>query len=173
MEWSNIKPANTDNIVSVGNNSIGPYYWVGHCMNGIEYYAGQTFTCTTNGTLKRIKLYPSIVFGETDARLSLYAFDGGSHAWKEVKAEVKQHVNKSMEGHWISFELPAVPVEKGSKLGFKLSCNSGGMLAIAECPWSTFNPYPDGEEWIGSSEAMEGNFHKDFDLAFEAQIETR
>ncbi len=46
------------------------------------------------------------MFGETDARLSLYAFDGGSHAWKEVKAESKtQYVGIKV---FIRFNVPLV-----------------------------------------------------------------
>ncbi len=158
-------------VVSIGNKTIGPYYWVGHCINGIDYYAGQTFKSTANGKLKRIKLFPSIVYGITDAKLSIYTFDQNSHLWQEKKAEASQHVSKAMEGNWISFEIPEFEVKSGVDYAFKLSCNSGGMLAIAECPWDDFDAYPDGEQWIGSSDSAEGYFHKDFDLAFEAQIE--
>ncbi len=76
-----------------------------------------------------------------------------------------------MEGQWIDFQLPRLEVYKNGSYGFKLSCNSGGLLAIAECPWNIFNPYSEGEEWTGSSQSIEGNFHKDFDLAFEGEIE--
>ncbi|HEX8677714.1 MAG TPA: hypothetical protein VF700_10870, partial [Segetibacter sp.] len=53
---------------------------------------------------------------------------------------------------------------------FKLSCKGPGMMAIAECPWNITNPYAEGVEWVGSSFFKEGNFNKDFDLAFEAEI---
>lgn len=162
---------NSRSIIAIGHKAIGPYYWVGHCSDGVDYYAGQTFKSPANGKLKRIKLFSSIVFGDTDARLTIYEFDQSSHSWKDQKSEVHTHVNKAMEGQWISFELPEVDVKNGSHYAFKLSCNHGGMLAIAECPWNVFNPYSDGEEWIGSSVFTEGHFHKDFDLAFEAEIE--
>ena len=159
-------------IVSFGYKEIGPYYWVGQCSNGVDYYCGQTFTVPADGLLKRIKLFPSIVYGEANATLSLYEFDNQTHTWRQKTAEARMHVSKPMEGNWINFELPAgLIVNKNKSYGFKISCNKGGMLAIAECPWSLTNPYPDGEEWIGSSQAVEGNFHRDFDLAFEAEIE--
>lgn len=158
-------------VIAFGFKDIGPYYWVGHCDNGIDYYAGQTFKAPADGHLRRIKLFSSIVYGNTDATLSLFEFDNTNHTWKRKCAEAQQHVTKAMEGQWISFEIPAMEVSKNSDYAFKLSCNSGGMLAIAECPWSITNPYADGEEWIGSSQKQDGNFHKDFDLAFEAEIE--
>ncbi len=157
--------------ISFGATNIGPYYWVGHCKNGIEYFAGQTFIAPADGYLSRIKIFPSIVFGSSNATLSVYGFNPQTHSWAGKCAEATQHVIKAMEGNWISFDLQGLLVNKSRSYGFKLSCNSGGMLAIAECPWNILNPYPDGEEWIGSSQHMEGNFHKDFDLAFECQIE--
>lgn len=157
--------------VSFGFQQIGPYYWVGHCQNGINYFAGQTFVAPATGMLKRISLFSSIVYGNTSADLSLYEFDNVNHTWKQKRAEAKKFVSKAMEGQWIDFEIPAMEVNRNSSYAFKLSCNSGGMLAIAECPWSIANPYAEGEEWIGSSNSVAGNFHKDFDLAFEGEIE--
>ena len=45
-------------------------------------------------------------------------------------------------------------------------------MAIAECSWKNKDPYPDGVQWIGSSENPAGNFHPRWDLAFEAEIES-
>ncbi|TDH22972.1 hypothetical protein EXU57_18060 [Segetibacter sp. 3557_3] len=157
--------------VSIGIKDIGPYYWVGQCLNGIHYYAGQTFKSTATGRLKRIKLFPSIVYGDSKAHLGVYEFDTNNHTWKEKKAGCDATITKQMEGQWASFELPEFNVRQGQTYAFRLNCEGKGMLAIAECPWSQMNPYPDGEEWIGSSLQTEGYFHKDFDLAFEAQIE--
>jgi hypothetical protein len=159
--------------ISFGKKEVGPYYWVGYCQNGINYFAGQTFVTPEAGLLKRISLFPSIVYGNTDATLTVYEFDRVNHTWKQRCAEVKRFVSKAMEGQWTDFELPRLQVNKNGSYGFKLSCNGGGMMAIAECPWNNFNPYREGEEWIGSSQLIEGNFYKDFDLAFEGEIETQ
>lgn len=164
-------PGKTKPVIAIGLKEVGPYYWVGNCRNGIDYYAGQTFKSPADGKLKSIKLFPCIVYGDTDASLTIYEFDQASHQWKDKKGEVHAQVSKSMEGKWVTFELPEVKVKNGAQYAFKISCNHGGMLAIAECPWNVFNPYADGEEWIGSSISQEGHFHKDFDLAFEAEIE--
>lgn len=161
----------SSSAISFGAKEIGPFYWVGHCNNGVDYFAGQTFITPAAGILKRISLFPSIVFGNTDATLSIYEFDRTNHSWKQKCTEVKRYVAKAIEGQWLDFELHRFEVNKDGSYGFKLSCNNGGMLAIAECPWNIFNPYAEGEEWIGSSQSLEGNFHKDFDLAFEGEIE--
>lgn len=156
---------------SIGNVETGPYYWVGHCANNVDYYIGQTFKTKQSGLLKQISLFPALVYGNTEAKLTVFEFDELTHEWQEQKAEVKASVTKAMEGQWITFKLDNVKVDANKQYAFKLSCNSGGMLAVAENPWHTANPYNEGEEWIGSSENPVGNFHKDFDVAFKADIE--
>jgi len=164
-------PDKHSSVIAFGLKEIGPYYWVGNCKNGVDYYAGQTFRAPADGILKRIKLFSSIVFGPSDATLSVYEFDAATHTWKEKRAETTRPVTKASENQWINFDLPDLRVKKDRQYAFKVSCKGGGMLAIAECPWNVQNPYAEGEEWIGSSYYQEGNFHKDFDIAFEGEIE--
>jgi hypothetical protein len=158
-------------IVSFGHTEIGPHYWVGDCKkNGIQYYAGQTFRTPASGFLKSIKLYSSIVNGSANATLSIYKFDDVSYEWKDKMAEASIFITEAMESQWIEFELPQFHVNKDGNYGFKLTCEEG-MLAIAECPWNITNPYSEGVEWVASSRLREGNFHEDFDIAFEGEIE--
>jgi hypothetical protein len=163
-------PKNRASVIAFGYKEIGPYYWVGNCKN-VDYYAGQTFRAPVHGILKSIKLFTSLVSGATDATLTVYEFDAINYTWKEKRAETTRYITKAEESQWIAFELPDVEVKKDGYYAFKIHCNGGGMLAIAECPWNITNPYPEGVEWIGSSYFKEGNFNKDFDLAFEAEIE--
>ncbi len=163
-------PKNRASVISFGYKEIGPYYWVGSCKN-VDYYAGQTFRAPVQGILKSIKLFSSVVSGSTDATLSLYEFDAVNLAWKEKRAEAKKYITKAQESQWIEFDFPDVEVKKDACYAFKLCCTGSGMVAIAECPWNITNPYAEGVEWVGSSFLQEGNFHKDFDLAFEAEIE--
>lgn len=163
-------PKNRASVIAVGFKEIGPYYWVGNCKN-VDYYAGQTFRAPAQGILKSIKLFSSVVYGSTDATLSLYEFDPINFTWKEKRAEITKYITKANESQWINFDLPDVEVKKDGYYAFKLSCKGSGMLAIAECPWNITNPYAEGVEWVGSSSRQEGNFNKDFDLAFEAEIE--
>lgn len=164
-------PKNRASVIAFGFKEIGPYYWVGNCKNGVDYYAGQTFRAPAQGVLKSIKLFSSVVSGSTDATLSLYEFDAINFIWKEKRAETTKYITKANESQWIEFELPDVEVRKDVYYAFKLCCKGAGMLAIAECPWNITNPYAEGVEWVGSSYLKEGNFNKDFDLAFEAEIE--
>lgn len=158
-------------VISFGNKDIGPYYWVGSCKN-IDYYAGQTFRSPAQGILKSIKLFPSVVSGTADAILSVYEFDATNFTWKEKRAEIVKCITKEQESQWIEFKLPELEVKKDNYYAFKICCKGEGMVAIAECPWSITNPYSEGVEWVGSSTSKEGNFYKDFDLAFEAEIES-
>ncbi len=163
-------PKNRAPLISFGFKEIGPYYWVGNCKN-IDYYAGQTFRAPVEGILKSIKLFSSVVSGSTDAILSLYEFDAVNFAWKEKRAEATKYITQAQESQWIKFDFPDVEVKKDGYYAFKLCCKGTGMVAIAECPWNITNPYAEGVEWVGSSYLQEGNFHKDFDLAFEAEVE--
>lgn len=165
-------PKNNASVIAFGVKDIGPYYWVGNCKNGVDYYAGQTFLAPASGVLKRIKLFSSVVFGSSDATLSIYKFNIANHTFEEKKSETSRRITKANENQWLDFELGNLRVDKDSYYGFKLECKGGGMLAVAECPWSVQNPYAEGEEWTGSSFTREGSFHKDFDLAFEGEIET-
>lgn len=171
ITFANI-PKNNASVIAFGVKEIGPYYWVGNCKNGIDYYAGQTFQAPESGLLKRIKLFSSVVYGPSDATLTIYKFDGANHTFKEKQSETTRHITKAHENQWLDFDLPDVKVDKNEHYAFKLSCKGGGMLAIAEAPWNRPNPYAEGVEWIGSSFAEEGSFHKDFDLAFEGEIES-
>lgn len=165
-------PKNRAAVIAFGFKEIGPYYWVGNCKNGVDYYAGQTFRAPEQGILKSIKLFSSVVDGSTDATLSVYEFDAVNFTWKEKRAEITKFITKAQESQWIEFNLPDFEVQKDGYYAFKLSCKGTGMLAIAECPWNITNPYAEGVEWVGSSYLKEGNFNKDFDLAFEGEIET-
>ena len=164
-------PKNRASVVAFGFKEIGPHYWVGNCKNGIDYYAGQTFRAPAHGLLKSIKLFSSVVYGSADATLSLYDFDAVNFTWEKKRAESKKSITKAQESQWIEFSLPGIEVSKDKHYAFKLCCTGEGMLAIAECPWNITNPYAEGVEWVGSSSLREGNFNKDFDLAFEGEIE--
>lgn len=171
ITFANI-PKNNAAVIAFGIKEIGPYYWVGNCKNGIEYYAGQTFQAPATGLLKRIRLFSSVVYGQSDATLSVYTFDRYSHTFKQKQSETTRRITKAYENQWIDFDLQNLQVNKDEHYAFKLQCNGEGMLAIAEGPWSIPDPYAEGVEWTGSSNAAEGDFHKDFDLAFQGEIES-
>lgn len=156
---------------SIGKQDVGPYYWIGKCNNGIEYFAGQTFNSQSKAVLKTIKIHPVFIVGSTDIILNLFELNNDKKEWKTVAKETSVFVDKTTEGQWIEFAINNVPLDASKKYGFKVRCKNAGMIAISENPWTELDPYKGGEEWVGSSANPEGTFHKDFDLAFEAIIE--
>jgi hypothetical protein len=159
-----------ESIVAFGVKEIGPYYWVGHCENGVNHSAGQTFQAPVSGVLKRIKLFSSVVYGASNTTLSIYKFDKSNYTFAEKQSETTKHITKANENQWIEFDFLNVMVDKDSHYAFKIECKGEGMLAIAECPWHMQDPYAEGVEWIGSSSSGDGSFYEDFDLAFEGEI---
>src|SRR6478672_355534 len=107
-------PKKSESLVTFGVKEIGPFYWVGNCSNGIDYLAGQTFQAPASGMLRRIKLFSSMVYGTTNATVSIYKFDYADHTFKEKQSETTKHITKANENQWIEFELQNVKVDKDS-----------------------------------------------------------
>ncbi len=163
---------NKSEIYTIGNSQTGHYYWIGNGTDGIDHFVGQTFKTGREGKLQTISIYPEMIFGQTDAVLSVFEFDEKLHTWKEKKSECRLMLNKEMAQKWISFDMKQIHLYPERQYAFKVNCNHGGMMAIAECSWKFNDPYPDGEQWVGSSENPAGNFHRNFDIAFIAEIKT-
>lgn len=157
-------------VTAVGVKQVGPHYWIGNTGDGTEYYAGQTFKAGRAGRLRSIQVFASAVIGDGDAHIDVFEFDEATHTWKEKKAECTQHIDVNNEGKWMEFPLHDVVLEPNKHYAFKISCNSGSKMAVAECPWHLRDAYKDGEEWTGSSVKKDGKFHHHFDLAFVAEI---
>ncbi len=160
-----------DNVMLIGNSSKGHHYWVGRTADGVDHFTGQTFKTSKQGRLRNISIFPEMIIGETDALLSVFEFDENSHSWSEKKAECTRMLENSQQKQWVSFSFDELRLDASKQYAFKLSCNHGGIMAVAECPWTSKDPYPDGEQWTGSSVNPEGSFHRSFDLSFVAEIE--
>ncbi|WP_153799154.1 hypothetical protein [Foetidibacter luteolus] len=158
-------------IFTIGNENIGHYYWVGHCPNGTIYSAGQTFKTKTKGKLRNIRIYPEMVLGEGDASVSLYEFEESTHSWKQKLAEKHLSISKKQQGSWMNFDMGDIMLDAAKQYAFKVDCNHSSLMAIGENHWKEKDPYPDGEEWTASTNNTNGRFHRNFDLAFQADIE--
>ncbi len=163
--------ATPSNVKLIGNSKTGHHYWIGKMDDGIDYTTGQTFLCTTKGTLRCIKLFAEMIVGETDAMVTVFEFEEQSHQWKEKITERKLMLDPAMQKQWVDFDFNGVKLEAGKQYGFKVSCNHGGIMAIAEGPMSGDVSYADGEQWIGNSKNPLGKFYPHFDLAFIAEIQ--
>jgi len=164
-------PKNNTVMIAFGSKDIGPYYWVGRSESGVQYYAGQTFQAPASGLLKRLQLFSPVVHRPCSATLSIYQFDNTTNTFRNKLSEINKNITKGDENNWIDFTITDLKVEKNQFYAFKINCTDLGMFAIAECPWSSANPYVEGIQWTGTSTDPEGIFHKDFDFAFEGVIE--
>jgi len=171
ITFANISKNNTVEI-AFGTKDIGPYYWVGNSENGIHYFAGQSFQAPATGVLKRILLFSPIVHRPCSATLHIYEFDNSTNTFQKQLSQATKDITREDENKWIDFNLEDVMVNKNDFYAFKIYCDGPGMFAIAECPWITTNPYPEGIQWTGTSTTPDGIFHKDFDFAFEGFIES-
>jgi len=170
ISFANI-PKNNTRVVAFGTKDLGPYYWVGNCENGINHYAGQSFQAPATGLLKRIQLFSAIVHCPSSVTLSIFQFDNTTNTFQTKLTEATTDITREDESKWVDFTISNLRVAKNQYYAFKINCNGTGMFAIAECPWSTTNPYIEGIQWTGSSTIPDGVFHKDFDFAFEGFIE--
>jgi hypothetical protein len=154
-----------------GNQNAGHHYWIGLLSNGNDYFAGQTFKAPANGKLKTIRIYPEMILGNTDAKITVYTFNQEQRASKDKLAEASIKIDASNANSWVSFDNLNIPLKKDMTYIFKLSCNHGNMIAIAECGWGKDNYSHNGEQWTGNSENKAGHFHPGFGLTFLAVME--
>ena len=111
-----------------------------------------------------------MVYGTTNATVSIYKFDYADHTFKEKQSETTKHITKANENQWIEFELQNVKVDKDSHYAFKIECKGEGMLAIAECPWHIPNPYREGLEWMALPLLAKAVFTKTLILLLRAKL---
>lgn len=155
-----------------GNQNAGHHYWIGLLSNGYDYFAGQTFTSPADGTLKSIRIYPQMIVGNTGVKINVYRFDKENQQCREKLAETRINVDASKANSWVSFSDLNLDVEKNKKYMFKLSCDRGNMVALAECGWGNATSNVEGEQWVGNSENTDGHFHRGFGLSFLAEMES-
>ena len=56
--------------------------WIGHLLNDpTDHFAGQTFTCPSEGTLDNIQVYSAAVQSPGDVELTLHEFDPAAKTW--------------------------------------------------------------------------------------------
>lgn len=163
--------SNNKKTILIGNQNIGPSYWIGLSKNGIDYFAGQTFSTPISGIIKTVKLHCSGILGFPTLNISMYSLEKNNHIWKTKLTDSEKELNIIEQNHWIDFDLPNIEMVEEENFGFILKCIKGGMIAISECPWDKPNPYVYGEQWLGNSTDEIGKFQKDFAFAFAVEID--
>ncbi len=85
--------------LAVGVPASGTYYCVNRFNNGMEYFAGQTFTLPVQGNLESIKLFAGMVYGQSKARLTVFELNAQNNAFTKKLAEQTQLAGKQQQGH--------------------------------------------------------------------------
>jgi hypothetical protein len=144
--------------------------WIGHLQTeSTDRYAGQTFTCPSEGILDNIQLYASAVQNAGEVVLTVHEFDNNSKNWGPALGSSTLEVQKKDNSKWISFGLPPVQLRNGTTYGFRLQTNNA-MIGFGEAATGTKQPFTFGHEWNGDSKNQKGNYYSYFSLAFKVEL---
>lgn len=145
--------------------------WIGHLPGEIaSRNNGQTFLCPTAGDLDAIEIYSAVVCDKASIDLTVHRFNAPNHTWGPALATSKVEIEKQDAGHWISFPINDVSMERGLTYGFRLSSSNtlvgiGGTIGSLACM-----PVAGGQEWDASSDNQNGKYYSYFSLAFAIEL---
>jgi hypothetical protein len=144
--------------------------WIGHLPSDpTDHYAGQTFTCPSDGLLDNIQLYTSSVHSPGEIQLSLHEFDEKLKTWGPSIATSSTIVEREDDKQWIRFELPPVQLQKATTYGFQVY-TSNAMVGLGEAACDSRHPFTFGHEWNGDSTNQKGNYFSYFSLTFKIEM---
>lgn len=145
-------------------------FWIGHLNpDPVEHFAGQTFTCPTEGDLDNIQVLSSAVANPGKLVLTLHHFDPDKRTWGPELSTSTVTVERNNKSAWIQFELPSIKLERGRHYGFKLVAPDA-FVAIGEAVTGNKEPFENGQEWTGSSRDKEGHYFTYFSLAYKVEL---
>jgi hypothetical protein len=141
--------------------------WLGHPTGDTKNVTtGQTFEATKEADLESITVYVSVVAVEGDVALSLHSFDTFTQTWGAQIATTNVNFTKDCNGKWVTFNLPALHLTKGSTYGFKLA-SKNSYVGVGEAVGSAQEPLQiNGKKWQFVNNAATGNSYKYFSLAY-------
>lgn len=144
--------------------------WIGHTQTDpADHYGGQTFNCPSSGQLDNIQLYATAVPIAGELLVTLHAFDNEQQTWGPVLAQSSKAITAADRGHWLSFAMPSVTLEKNNCYGFRIQAR-GGLVALAEAACDNKHPFNFGQEWNADSFNQRGHFYSFFSLAFKVEM---
>jgi hypothetical protein len=168
METNNSRAHLRAVVQQIANNTTS---WIGHISGESKNrVSGQTFTCPDEGDLDCIEIFSSHVTNDGPVDLSIHVFDAETKTWGAFLASSKVEFSRSSTGKWISFPFNGIHLQKGKAYGFRLKSDAG-LVGVGEAATSVNQLlYPDGQEWIASSENQPGNFYSYLSLAFKIEM---
>lgn len=144
--------------------------WIGHMDSGpADHFAGQTFQCPENGSLKKIQVYSIAVAHPGKLMLTLHEFDEQKKKWGKIISSAEIDVNEKDAEDWMQFPLQPVQLHKDNTYGFKLQ-SPNTLVAIGEAAWSSKNPFLYGEEWNINNVENKDHYFRYFSLAFKVEL---
>jgi hypothetical protein len=144
--------------------------WIGHLQTDpTDHFAGQTFTCPSEGQLDNIQLYSSVVHSGGEVVLTLHEFDPSTKKWGPPIGSSILEVKKGDDARWIRFNLPPVLLRKDAVYGFRVQTNKA-LVALGEAATGTKQPFTFGHEWNGDSANERGHYYSYFSLAFKVEL---
>lgn len=155
-------------VQQVTNNTTT---WIGHRQGETKSrITGQTFTCPTSGELDSIEVLATHVTRNGPVDLTIHLFDVETKTWGAVLGKSAVEFNKNNTGHWISFPLNGLPLQKGKTYGFRLKSESG-FFGVGEAAGSINQlPYTGGQEWVSTSDDQPGRYYTYLSLAFKVEL---
>lgn len=144
--------------------------WVGHMNTGpTDHFAGQTFHCPEDGSLKKIQVYSSIVSHPGKIILTLHEFDKQRKNWGSMLSSSEIEVNENDTDNWMQFPLQPIHLQKDKNYGFRLK-SPDTLVAIGEAAWPSKYPFEYGEEWSINNIENKDHYYKYFSLAFRVEL---
>lgn len=144
--------------------------WIGHLQaDPTEHFAGQTFTCPTEGQLDNIQVFSAAVTKPGEVALTIHEFDPVAHSWGPSLGESRVQMDSADVSHWIRFDLEPVRLNKNQVYAFRLFCNDA-LIGLGEAAAEAKSPFPFGQSWNADTNNQKGNFFNYFSLAFKVEM---
>ena len=144
--------------------------WIGHINSGpADHFAGQTFQCPEDGSLKKIQVYSIAVSHPGKMILTLHEFDKQRKNWGQILSSAEIEVDENDTENWMQFPLESVQLHKDKTYGFRLK-SPDTLVAIGEAAWSSTSPFVYGEEWNANNIENKDHYYRYFSLAFKVEL---
>ena len=144
--------------------------WIGHMDAGSsDHFAGQTFQCPAEGSLKKIQVYSVAVSHPGKMILSLHEFDKQGRKWGNIISSSEIEVDENNSENWMQFPLQLVQLHKDDTYGFRLT-SPDTLVALGEAAWTSDYPFEYGEEWNTNNIGNEEHYYRYFSLAFKVEL---
>lgn len=143
--------------------------WIGHLKTDpTDHFAGQTFTCPSEGLLNNIQVYSASVTNPGEVSLTLHEFDPVAKTWGPAIGNSRLQIKTGDEARWVRFELEPVYLKKNETYGFRLNTNDA-FIGLGEAASGAKKPFAFGLAWNGDTNNQRGNFFNYFSLAFKVE----